>query len=311
MSRPARAAGFTLIELLVVVAVIALLIGLLLPTLARARASANQLLCAANLRQLSIALLAYTADAQGALPDMYRGIEPPEGEPAQIPHNQPYILPGRTISHLSDHYDLVEQRVDTPHPVFSQLVTFSWEVPQFDCPVAPNLSAEEDGFIAGAGNLVDYSYSPRTRRELPQHTDYIFAFKMAGVMLEQAASDDWSTPHRRFAGETPPALYIFPRDEHLPAGTQTASNRPDDVLIADMNVMQDTFGRSNHAVARRGYYLGDPENFARFVRSGYRVLADGATILASRQDMGSNGSFNANQTDARALHRTVSEWYYW
>ncbi|MEM1165337.1 MAG: prepilin-type N-terminal cleavage/methylation domain-containing protein [Planctomycetota bacterium] len=54
--------AFTLIELLVVVAVIALLIGLLLPALAQTRERAQALVCASQLRQVGIAHAAWGAD---------------------------------------------------------------------------------------------------------------------------------------------------------------------------------------------------------------------------------------------------------
>ena len=56
--------GFTLIELLVVISIIALLIALLLPALARAKKLANNVVCESNLRQLGLAYQEYITEYQ-------------------------------------------------------------------------------------------------------------------------------------------------------------------------------------------------------------------------------------------------------
>jgi prepilin-type N-terminal cleavage/methylation domain-containing protein/prepilin-type processing-associated H-X9-DG protein len=63
-----RTGGFTLIELLVVIAIIALLISILLPSLARAREMAKRTNCAANLRSFAQACTIYAEVNQSSFP---------------------------------------------------------------------------------------------------------------------------------------------------------------------------------------------------------------------------------------------------
>ena len=63
-----RPSAFTLIELLVVIAIIAVLAGLLFPVLGKIQENANSTKCTSNLRQIGVAINAYTVDNDGLLP---------------------------------------------------------------------------------------------------------------------------------------------------------------------------------------------------------------------------------------------------
>lgn len=60
--------AFTLIELLVVIAIIAVLLAILLPSIAGVRRSARQSLCLSNVRQLTMGVITYTNDYRESLP---------------------------------------------------------------------------------------------------------------------------------------------------------------------------------------------------------------------------------------------------
>ena len=78
----ALGAGFTLVELLVVIAIMAILASLLFPALARAKESSRRAACISNLRQVGMAVHAYSSDFNGKIP--FGPPAPPFSHPAEF-----------------------------------------------------------------------------------------------------------------------------------------------------------------------------------------------------------------------------------
>jgi prepilin-type N-terminal cleavage/methylation domain-containing protein/prepilin-type processing-associated H-X9-DG protein len=72
MGRTKPLRGFTLVELLVVIGIIAVLIGILLPALTKARESAKRTACLSNLRQVHLAFALYAGNYKDQVPLGYR-----------------------------------------------------------------------------------------------------------------------------------------------------------------------------------------------------------------------------------------------
>jgi prepilin-type N-terminal cleavage/methylation domain-containing protein/prepilin-type processing-associated H-X9-DG protein len=150
--------AFTLVELLVVLAILGVLLALLLPAVQKARAAANRVACASNLRQVGLPLHQFE-NARGAFPPgAVYGPYAPAGVRARALHGGwPFLLPYLEQRPLSRRYDWDVSSFDPPN-----WPAVAVQLKALQCPAAePNrvVTAEHpgEGFEEGGeGACADY-----------------------------------------------------------------------------------------------------------------------------------------------------------
>jgi prepilin-type N-terminal cleavage/methylation domain-containing protein/prepilin-type processing-associated H-X9-DG protein len=153
-----RLKAFTLVELLVVIGIIAVLIGILLPALSKAREQANQVKCMSNLRSIGQGLAQYLDDYNQFYPACYSYVgQTVQGGVETPPYaNQGYIHWSSFI------YGQKDQGIQYPQTYYS---TVGWEA--FQCPSInngglpaddPSPPNQESGQISGDEGQIPVTY---------------------------------------------------------------------------------------------------------------------------------------------------------
>jgi prepilin-type N-terminal cleavage/methylation domain-containing protein/prepilin-type processing-associated H-X9-DG protein len=149
--------GFTLLELLVVMTIIALLAGMLLPALARARVQARRISCLSNMRQIGEAAMLYMGDNNGSLFHHHEGWVLDDGSQVDVLPASPAACAGGGQGN---------SQAEKPWVIFFQQYLRSRNVAFCPADLTPRSQYLTENLAQYNGGITEVSQSPPADSEL-------------------------------------------------------------------------------------------------------------------------------------------------
>jgi prepilin-type N-terminal cleavage/methylation domain-containing protein/prepilin-type processing-associated H-X9-DG protein len=232
-----RTKGFTLVELLVVIGIIALLISILLPSLNKARETANKAKCASNLHQIGLAILLYQGDNQQLYPraimDSSATHAPTWGGSANPGTPDPFQTTGFAVTsanNVSASFFLLLRNEQLTSAVFL-------------CPSASQEAWDFGGGSNSAQNWVDWNGTTGLAKNLSYSYENPFA-------SNTASGNGWQL-------KNPDATYAIASDLNPGTSVPTSTRNVQSVLTTDPSSNMKGGNSPNHQQDGQNVLYGD------------------------------------------------------
>ena len=274
------ALGFTLIELLVVISIIAILISILLPALAKARELANRAVCMANIRGVIQAMLTYSQSNGGVFPAT--PVNPPNSVPLAYQD-----APGQPAGYLAAEsltapavvqswYETgTTSTYDRPSPLagFWLLVLQGYETPaSFICPsdplaAGPSLEYYSNGgtnqYVGNFGYMSSAAAPPpaaNSMNNLGQGESYSCAFAWPWLSSQNhfGAPGQWWTTNG--ANTQVPLVSDMAPVDYLNGGAWTNADGPGMGVYQRITTTLPTANTYGPYIYNSGNHAGDGQN---------------------------------------------------